>query len=134
MFIVSTTRMNGLDQKKTNWYCYQTRTLGKSIFMSVQTFTHYHQHFLLAFGVRPNYFIFHRIFMKNKIKTAKRPPPHTHTHFDTYEIWDPALREVRSTMIFSYIRRLGLFFGVQNFEIHYFLGLSKNEYFLGMEI
>ena len=38
------------------------------------------------------------------------------------------------TLIFSYIRRLGLFFGVQNFEFHYFLGVfRKNEYFSGYE-
>ena len=29
------------------------------------------------------------------------------------------------TQIFSYIRRLGLFFGVQNFEFQYFLGFSE---------
>ena len=37
------------------------------------------------------------------------------------------------TLISSYIRRLGSFFGVQNFEFHYFLGFQKNEYFLGYE-
>ena len=37
------------------------------------------------------------------------------------------------TLIFSYIRRLGSFLGVQNFEFHYFLGFQKNEYFLGYE-
>ena len=30
------------------------------------------------------------------------------------------------TLIFSYIRRLGLFFGVQNFEFQYFWGFSEN--------
>ena len=30
------------------------------------------------------------------------------------------------TLIFSYIRRPGLFFGVQNFEIQYFWGFSEN--------
>ena len=29
------------------------------------------------------------------------------------------------TLIFSYIRRLGSFFGVQNFEFQYFLGFSE---------
>ena len=29
------------------------------------------------------------------------------------------------TLIFSYIRRLGSFFGVQNFEFHYFWGFSE---------
>ena len=29
------------------------------------------------------------------------------------------------TLIFSYIRRLGPFFGVQNFEFGYFLGFSE---------
>ena len=37
------------------------------------------------------------------------------------------------TLIFSYIRRLGSFFGVQNFEFQYFWGFQKNEYFLGHE-
>ena len=40
------------------------------------------------------------------------------------------------TLIFSYIRRLGSFFGVKNFEFHYFGGgggVQKNEYFLGYE-
>ena len=37
------------------------------------------------------------------------------------------------TLIFSYIRRLGSFLGVQNFEFQYFFGggFQKNEYFLG---
>ena len=35
--------------------------------------------------------------------------------------------------IFSYIRRLGSFFWVQNFEFHYFWGFQKNEYFVGYE-
>ena len=29
------------------------------------------------------------------------------------------------TLIFSYIRRLGPFFGVQNFEFQYFLGFCE---------
>ena len=37
------------------------------------------------------------------------------------------------TLIFSYIRRLGSFFGVQNFECQYFLGVSKNKYFFRYE-
>ena len=37
------------------------------------------------------------------------------------------------TLIFSYIRRLGPFFWVQNFEFRYFLGFQKNKYFLGYE-
>ena len=36
-------------------------------------------------------------------------------------------------MIFSYIRRLGSFFVVQNFEFQYFWGFQKNKYFLGYE-
>ena len=36
------------------------------------------------------------------------------------------------TLIFTHIRRLGLFFGVQNSEFQYFLGFQKNEYFLGV--
>ena len=36
------------------------------------------------------------------------------------------------TLIFSYIRRLGSFFGVQNFEFP-FLGFSLNKYFYGYE-
>ena len=35
------------------------------------------------------------------------------------------------TLIFSYIRRLGPFFGVKNFE--FFGGFQKNKYFLGYE-
>ena len=39
------------------------------------------------------------------------------------------------TQIFSYIRRLGSFLGVQNFEFHFFFGggggVQKNEYFGG---
>ena len=36
------------------------------------------------------------------------------------------------TLIFSHIRRLGLFFGVQNSEFQYFLGFSeKNNIFGG---
>ena len=35
------------------------------------------------------------------------------------------------TFIFSYIRRLGLFFVVQNFEFPYFWVFQKTEYFLG---
>ena len=30
------------------------------------------------------------------------------------------------TLIFSYIRRLGSFLGVQNFEFQYFLGVFRN--------
>ena len=36
-------------------------------------------------------------------------------------------------MIFSCIRRLGSFFGVQNFEFQYFWGFQKNKIFLGHE-
>ena len=35
------------------------------------------------------------------------------------------------TLILSHIRRLGLFFGVQNSEFEYFWGFQKNEYFFG---
>ena len=38
------------------------------------------------------------------------------------------------TLIFSYIRRLGPFFLVQNFEFRYFMGFQKNKYFWGMRI
>ena len=39
------------------------------------------------------------------------------------------------TLIFSYIRRLGPFFGVQNFKFQYFLGFSeKNDILWGMKI
>ena len=34
----------------------------------------------------------------------------------------------------SYIRRLGSFFGVQNFEFHYFSGFSEINIFGGMKI
>ena len=39
----------------------------------------------------------------------------------------------RGSLIISYIRRLGLFFGVQNFEFQYFLGFQKTEFFWGYE-
>ena len=39
------------------------------------------------------------------------------------------------TLIFTYIRRLGSFILVQNFEFQFFFfGFQKYEYFLGMEI
>ena len=39
------------------------------------------------------------------------------------------------TQIFSYIRRLGPFFGVQNFEFRYFFGVFRNiNIFWGMKI
>ena len=38
------------------------------------------------------------------------------------------------TLIFSYIRRLGPFFGGQISEFNIFLGFQKNEYILGMKI
>ena len=38
------------------------------------------------------------------------------------------------TLIFSYICRLGSFFGAQNFEFQYFLGFSENEFFGHMKI
>ena len=37
-------------------------------------------------------------------------------------------------MIFSYIRRLGLFLGVQNFEFQYFWRFQKKKNFWGMKI
>ena len=44
----------------------------------------------------------------------------------------PMHRPQGGTLIFSHIRRLGPFFGVQNSEFHHFLGFQKNEYFLGV--
>ena len=38
------------------------------------------------------------------------------------------------TLIFSYIRRLGPFFGVKFLNFNIFLGFQKNEYFLGINI
>ena len=38
------------------------------------------------------------------------------------------------TLKFLYIRRLGLFFGVQNFEFQYFLGFSKKNFGGDMKI
>ena len=38
------------------------------------------------------------------------------------------------TLTFLYIRRLGLFFGVQNFEFQYFLRFSKKKNFWGTKI
>ena len=37
-------------------------------------------------------------------------------------------------LISSYIRRLGTFFWVQNFDFQYFWGVSEKKYFLGMKI
>ena len=37
------------------------------------------------------------------------------------------------TLIFSYISRLGSFFGAQNFEFQFLGGFQKNEYFFGYE-
>ena len=37
------------------------------------------------------------------------------------------------TLVFSYIRRLGTFSWVQNFEFKYFLGFQKFFYFFGCE-
>ena len=39
-----------------------------------------------------------------------------------------------STLIFSYIRRLGSFFLVKNFEFQYFFGFSEKMIFWGMKI
>ena len=38
------------------------------------------------------------------------------------------------TLMFSYVRRLGSFFGVSKFEFIYILGFQKNKYFWGMKI
>ena len=38
------------------------------------------------------------------------------------------------TLTFSYIRRLGPFFGVKFLNFNIFWGFQKNEYFLGMKI
>ena len=38
------------------------------------------------------------------------------------------------TLIFLYIHRLGSFFGVQNFESHYFWGFSEKMNIFGMKI
>ena len=37
------------------------------------------------------------------------------------------------TLIFSYIRRLGSFFGVKILNFNIFLGFQKNKYFLGCD-
>ena len=37
-------------------------------------------------------------------------------------------------LVFSYIRRVGSFMGVQNFKFQYFWGFQQNNYFLGMKI
>ena len=37
------------------------------------------------------------------------------------------------TLIFSYIRRLRPYLGVQSFEFQYFLGFQKGKYFFGYE-
>ena len=36
------------------------------------------------------------------------------------------------TLIFSHIRRIGPFFGVQNSDFNIFWGFKKNEYFIGV--
>ena len=45
--------------------------------------------------------------------------------------WNP--RGGGGTLIFSHIRRLGLFFLVQNSEFQFLGGFQKNEYFFGYE-
>ena len=45
-----------------------------------------------------------------------------------------ATRRGGGTLIFSCIRRLGSFFGVQNFEFQYFGGFRKMNIFGGMKI
>ena len=40
---------------------------------------------------------------------------------------------VGGSLIFPYIRRLKVIFGVQNFEFQYFLGFSEKRIFLGYE-
>ena len=47
--------------------------------------------------------------------------------------WGPRGGGGGGTLIFSHIRRLGLFFWVQNSEFQYFLGFQKNEYIMGYE-
>ena len=44
---------------------------------------------------------------------------------------EPLGRGGGGTLILSHIRRLALFFGVQNSEFQYFWGFQKNEYFFG---
>ena len=41
------------------------------------------------------------------------------------------LASLGGILIFSHIRRLGLFVGVQNSEFQFFRGFQKNEHFLG---
>ena len=52
--------------------------------------------------------------------------------------FSPFLRSLMSSqggnLTFLYIRRLELFFGVQNFEFQYFWGFSKKNIFWGMKI
>ena len=44
-----------------------------------------------------------------------------------------SLRRGGGTLIFSYIRRLGLFFGFKILNLNFFGGFQKNDYFLGYE-
>ena len=42
------------------------------------------------------------------------------------------LKPMGGTLIFSYIRRLGPFFWVQNFEFQYYFGFSEKLIFFGV--
>ena len=48
-------------------------------------------------------------------------------------LWITLVQGEGGTLIFSHIRRLGLFFGVQNSEFQYFLGVSEKLKKMGYE-
>ena len=72
--------------------------------------------------------------LREVMKLAKSRQKSKRSHIIFYDKY-PGGGGGGGTLIISYIRRLRSFWGVQNFEIQYFLGgLKKNEYFWGMKI
>ena len=66
------------------------------------------------------------------IKKTRKFSPTPLMQFRKPEQVMPMVVSQGGTLIFSYIRRLGPFFWVQNSEFQYFLGFQKNEYFWGV--
>ena len=63
-----------------------------------------------------------------RLDLYKHPRPHSnksiHTHTDTATISGP--QGGGGTLIFSHLRKLGLFLGGQSSEFQYFLGFQKS--------
>ena len=70
-------------------------------------------------------------FFKSSERELYRP-----TSRSNWTLWVQLLLEVGprgGTLIFSYMRRLGPFFGVKILNFNIFWGFQKNKYFLGCE-